>query len=255
MPAAWKEHWKKQMQNACPMASQCGFSLHWFSLHWWMRVWESLVQIAMGFLDGYCYSRVNQLAHWRHAGLVWILFFPCTRHDYVRSFKPGLRAAKQCKASSPDTMRCCTLFQLKNKKINCKYCHCQVQNPSPSPVQNRWFSLSLYIYTFGLIFIILFQHPWRKMINKVGCGICSWWSKLCISHLSYKIPSQSCVFQPLKKLHAASGFALPPPLLDGKITRAQPKPKILDFPRLPALFPLPLFCWRCGAVRLNVFFS
>ena len=35
-----------------------------------------------------------------------------------------------------------------------------------------------------------------------------------------------------------------------KITRAQPNPRF-GFPRLPALFPLPLFV---GTVRLNVFF-
>lgn len=114
-------------------------------------------------------------------------------------------------------------------------------------------SLSLYIYTFGSIFIILSQHPWHKMINKVGCGICSCWSKLCISHLSYKIPSQSCVFNhsktALNPSSAASGSPCPP-LLDGKITRAQPNPRF-GFPRLPALFPLPLFV---GTVRLNVFF-
>ena len=138
-------------------------------------------------------------------------------------------------------MRCCTLFQLKKQKLiaNTAIARSRIQVQVQS---KQMISLSLYIYTFGSIFIILSQHPWR--INKVGCGICSCWSKLCISHLSYKIPSQSCVFNH-SKLHAASGSPCPP-LLDGKITRAQPNPRF-GFPRLPALFPLPLFV---GAVAL-----
>ena len=142
-------------------------------------------------------------------------------------------------------MRCCTLFQLKKQKLiaNTAIARSRIQVQVQS---KHMISLSLYIYTFGSIFIILSQHPWHKMINKVGCGICSCWSKLCISHLSYKIPSQSCVFNhsktALNPSSAASGSPCPPPLRWQNYQGAT-KPKIwISTPS--CLIPSTTFCWH-----------
>ena len=84
-------------------------------------------------------------------------------------------------------------------------------------------------------------------------GICSCWSKLCISHLSYKIPSQSCVYNhsktALNPSSAASGSPCPP--LRWQNYQGATKPKIwISTPS--CLIPSTTFCWHC---EIKCFFS
>ena len=141
----WCQRPERALESKCKCLPN-GKSM-WVSLHWFHCTVNARVRVSgadcNGFLGWYCYSRVNQLAHWRHAGLD--PFFPA--HGTTMSGHLTRIASCQAMQSIQSWHNALLYFVPTQKtKINCKYCHCQVQNPSPSPVQTDDFIVTVHIY-------------------------------------------------------------------------------------------------------------